>query len=352
MAGLLETLGAEPGLRLAEPGEFARRAFANDKLDLTQIEGLADLVAAETGAQRRQALAQAEGALSQRLASWRQDLLRAAALLEAQLDFSDEELPDDLAGHAAETAAGVGEEIRSVLTRAPWGERLREGIACALLGAPNVGKSSLLNALAGRDAAIVTDRPGTTRDPIEVSLDLAGLPVTLIDTAGIAEGSDDPVEREGIRRSLQRAEQSDLALVVVDLSRPQALPDALHAIPSERRLLVGNKADLGGREVQGLDLRISVQSGAGLEDLLTLLTGRAQALMGSSEGEAALVSRARQRSALQEALEALDRSKDAELPELLAEDLRLALRALGKLAGRVDVEEVLDRLFGEFCIGK
>ncbi|MEQ8650987.1 MAG: tRNA uridine-5-carboxymethylaminomethyl(34) synthesis GTPase MnmE [Kiloniellales bacterium] len=352
VAGLLDALSAEPGLRLAEPGEFARRAFANDKLDLTQIEGLADLVAAETGAQRRQALAQAEGTLSARLAAWREALLQAAALVEAQLDFSDEEIPDGLAARASGQAAAVAEEIRGVLARAPWGERLREGISCALLGAPNVGKSSLLNALAGRDAAIVTDRPGTTRDPIEVSLDLAGLPVTLIDTAGIARASQDPIEREGIRRSLQRAEQSDLALLVVDLSRSEALPDALAEIPPERRLTVGNKADLGPSDLAGLDLAMSAKTGAGLDRLLALLTDKAESLMAASNGEAALVSRARQRNALQDALEALDRGAVAPLPELFAEEIRLALRAFGRVAGRVDVEDVLDRLFGEFCIGK
>lgn len=352
VSGLLDVLGAEPDLRLAEPGEFARRAFANDKLDLTQIEGLADLVAAETSAQRQQALAQASGALSSRLGTWRETLLQAAALAEAQLDFSDEEVPDDLAERVAARTAGVADEIRQVLARAPWGERLRDGIACALLGAPNVGKSSLLNALAGRDAAIVTDQPGTTRDPIEVSLDLAGLPVTLIDTAGIAEQSDDPIEREGIRRSLQRAEQSDLALLVVDLSRPEALPEVLDSVPPDRRLVIGNKADLGDAMVAGLDLAISAKSGAGLDRLLSLLSEKAGQVMGTTGGEAVLVSRARQRAALQDALEALDRGKTAALPELLAEEIRLALRAFGKLTGRVDVEDVLDRLFGEFCIGK
>ncbi len=350
--GVLSALSRQAGLRLAEPGEFARRAFANGKLDLTQIEGLADLVAAETGAQRLQALAQAEGALSQRLEVWRARLIQAAALIEAHLDFAEEEIPDDLRSQSSEEAEAVAEEISVVLARAAWGERLRDGIACALLGAPNVGKSSLLNALTGRDAAIVTDRPGTTRDPIEVSLDLKGLPITLIDTAGIAAASDDTIEQEGMRRSLQRAEASDLALVIVDISRPLDLPEVLTEIPPERRLLIGNKCDLGQTRTQHLDVAISAKSGAGLEDLISALTTKAKASMGQREGEAALVTRARQRLALQEALEALERSRTAVLPELFAEELRLALRAFGKLAGRVDVEEILDRIFGDFCIGK
>ncbi len=352
LAGLLEALGAQEGLRLAEPGEFARRAFANGKLDLTQIEGLADLVAAETAAQRRQALAQAEGALSVRLAAWRERLVSAAALIEAHLDFADEEIPGDLLERAAATAGEIAAEIRALLALAPWGERLREGIACVLLGAPNVGKSSLMNALAGREAAIVTDRPGTTRDPIEVALDLRGLPVTLIDTAGIAEGSEDPIEQEGMRRALQRARASDLALVVLDLSRPAGLPPEVADFPAERRLVIGNKLDLGRAEGQSVDLAVSARSGAGLEELLRLLTRKAEGLMGESGGEAALVSRARQRLALEEAMAALERSRETPLPELFAEELRLALRAFGKLTGRVDVEEILDRLFGEFCIGK
>ncbi len=350
----LAALAASPGLRLAEPGEFARRAFANGKLDLTQVEGLADLVAAETAAQRRQALAQAEGALARRLADWRQRLIAAAALVEAELDFSEEEVPDGLPAQAEALVRPVAEEIAAALARAPWGERIREGITCVLLGAPNVGKSSLLNALAGREAAIVTDRPGTTRDPIEVALDLKGLPVTLIDTAGIAEASDDPIEREGMRRALERAGRSDLALLVLDLSAPGAvLPAEVSGLPPERCLRVGNKADLDRvTPPPGLDLLVSARTGTGLEALLTKLGERAAVLMEADEGEAALVTRSRQHAALQEVLQALTVERAAGLPELFAEDLRLALRALGRVAGSVDVEEVLDRLFGEFCIGK
>ncbi|MBC6417213.1 MAG: tRNA uridine-5-carboxymethylaminomethyl(34) synthesis GTPase MnmE, partial [Rhodospirillales bacterium] len=232
--GVLSVLGRLPGVRLAEPGEFARRAFANDKLDLTQVEGLADLVAAETAGQRRQALAQAEGGLARRLAHWRETLVGIAAYVEAHLDFSEEEeIPKDLLARSAARVAVLTGEMEATVAEAAAGERLRDGIACALLGAPNVGKSSLLNALAGREAAIVTDHPGTTRDPVEVALDLEGLPVTLIDTAGLNPESEDPIEREGMRRALARAGACDLALILVDATCPVWPPDVLAVLPPD-----------------------------------------------------------------------------------------------------------------------
>ncbi|MBC6406261.1 MAG: tRNA uridine-5-carboxymethylaminomethyl(34) synthesis GTPase MnmE [Rhodospirillales bacterium] len=351
--GLLAALGRLPGVRLAEPGEFARRAFANDKLDLTQVEGLADLVAAETAGQRRQALAQAEGSLARRLAHWRETLIGIAAYVEAHLDFSEEEeIPKDILARSAARVAALTVEMAAVLAEAAAGERLRDGIACALLGAPNVGKSSLLNALAGREAAIVTDRPGTTRDPIEVALDLEGLPVTLIDTAGLNPESDDPIEREGMRRALARASACDLALILVDATCPLCPPDALAALPPERSLVVANKCDLVTGHANSEALSISVKTGFGLPSLLSALTLRARSLQGSEGCEPPLVTRARQRRALEEALSALQRSLTASLPELFAEELRLALHSIGRLSGRVDVEDILDRVFAEFCIGK
>ncbi len=352
IAGVLEALAAEPGLRMAEPGEFARRAFANGKLDLSQIEGLADLVAAETAAQRRQALAQAEGALARHLADWRGRLIKASALIEAHLDFADEDIPGDLLARAGETAAAISREIRSALAEARRGERIRNGYTCALLGAPNVGKSSLLNCLAGRDAAIVTDRPGTTRDLIEVALDIDGVPLTVTDTAGIHAGGEDEIEREGMRRALARAVESDLWIHLIDLSAEEDVAEALCELPQDRCLVIGNKADLPRRAGVAVSAAISAKTGQGLDRLVRLLADRLDGLSGPVSSEAPLVTRARQRAALEEALTALERSRESALPELLAEDLRLALRAFGRVAGQVDVEDVLDLVFREFCIGK
>ncbi len=352
ISGVLDALADEPALRMAEPGEFARRAFANGKLDLVQVEGLADLVAAETTAQRRQALAQAEGALSRRLADWRERLIEASALIEAHLDFADEDVPDDLLRRAGDVADGVAAEIRQALEHAGRGERIRDGFTCALVGAPNVGKSSLLNALAGREAAIVTERPGTTRDLIEVALDLEGLPLTMTDTAGVQEGSKDEIEREGMRRALRRAEESDLWIHLIDLSADEVALEPLNALPRERCLLVGNKADLPRAAQHNVAATVSAKTGQGLDQLVRLLWERLLAATDLSPGEAPLVTRARQRAALAEAEAALARERPDTLPELLAEDLRLALRAFGRVAGAVDVEDVLDLVFREFCIGK
>ncbi|GAB5468780.1 MAG: tRNA uridine-5-carboxymethylaminomethyl(34) synthesis GTPase MnmE [Rhodospirillales bacterium] len=351
IAGVLQALAAYPQVRMAEAGEFARRAFTNDKMDLTQVEGLADLIAAETAGQRRQALAQAEGGLARQLTAWRQRLIAVSGQMEALLDFAEEEIPDDLLGEVERQAGDIAAEIAGLLDKANHGERMREGLRCALLGAPNVGKSSLLNVLAGREAAIVTDRPGTTRDLIEVHLDLGGLPVILTDTAGISAESDDDIEREGMRRALVRASEADLVVLLLDLSRDDPLPRALADLDGERCLLIGSKADLPRRNGAEVELSLSARSGAGVEALIALLQERGQGLLAVG-GEPALVTRARQRNALQEATTCLVRARPTGLPELLAEDLRLALRALGRVAGRVDVEEVLDSLFREFCIGK
>jgi tRNA modification GTPase len=344
---VLDALGRLPGLRPAEPGEFLRRSFLNGKLDLTAVEGIADLIAAETPAQRRQALAQAEGALARRAAAWRESLVGALAELEAAIDFVEDDLPADLVAHAVRLAGGVAGEIAGALAEAPAGERLRQGLRVALLGAPNAGKSSLLNTLAGRAAAIVAATPGTTRDVLEVPLHLAGLPVTLVDTAGLRT-SHDPVEAEGVRRAETQAATADLRLYLQDssVSKCQLMLDGQDC------LVIATKTDLPAAWTSADALPLSVVTGQGLDRLRGELGRRLQALVWSGRGEAPLVTRSRQRAALEETLAALHRAAGGGPIELIAEEFRLALRGLGRLAGRVDVEELLDRIFAEFCIGK
>src|SRR5262245_11476882 len=351
IAATLEALSAQQGLRLAEPGEFTRRAFDNDKLDLAQVEGIADLIAAETEMQRRQALRQAEGALSRRLETWRADLARVLARLEAYIDFPDEDLPQHL---LASIEHEIG-QIAGTLERELAGhaaERLRDGLTIAILGAPNVGKSSIINMLAQREAAIVSSIAGTTRDVIEVRMDVAGYPVTLADTAGL-RASVDEIEAEGVRRALGRAEHADLKLLVFDGgSWPAIDPDTAKLI-DDQAICVVNKADLLREPepvaVEGrAALKLSCKTGLGLDALVAEIAGRAKGAMSGGE----LLTRARHRAAVEEAKAALDRARTAGPLELKAEDLRLAARAIGRIAGRVDVEEVLDLIFKEFCIGK
>lgn len=360
---LVAAIGADGRARLAEPGEFTRRAFLNHKLDLTEAEAVADLVDAETRAQARQALRQLDGALGRLYGDWAQRLTRLLAHLEADLDFPDEDLPGGVVASVAPEVDRLIAEIAAHLDDARRGERLREGVEIAIIGPPNAGKSSLLNALARRDAAIVSAIPGTTRDVIEVQLDLGGYPVVLADTAGLRETAD-AIEDEGIRRALARAERADLSLVVLDAAGG---PDALDAV--RRRLgagalLVLNKADrvtealraawdrvLAAEEVPPAAVAwLSVTTGDGLKPLLSAVTGRVAALVGGGTG--APLTRARHREALEYAKAALERFRAAPLPELAAEDVRLAVRALGRITGRVDVEDLLDVIFRDFCIGK
>lgn len=345
---VVEALSRLPGLRPAEPGEFTKRAFLAGKLDLTEAEAVADLVDAETRAQRLQALRQLGGELGQVYEGWRARLMRALAMAEAALDFPDEGLPPDLAAEADRIVADVSAEIRRHLDDAGRGERLREGVHIAILGPVNAGKSSLLNALARRDVAIVSDRPGTTRDVVEVALDLRGYPVVLADTAGLRE-TEDEIEAEGIRRSHRRAEVADLRLVIRDIADPATVDPALAGGPDTIR--VANKSDRApGAEPAADEIAISVRTGAGLDRLLDMLANAVERRL-TGDGSPALT-RARHRAALEDAAEALDRVPRAPLPELAAEDLRLALRAIGRITGQVDVEDMLDLLFGSFCIGK
>jgi len=365
----LEALAGQDGLRPAEPGEFTRRAFDNGKLDLTEVEGLADLIAAETEAQRRQAFRQMRGALSALTEDWRHRLLAALAQVEAAIDFPDEDLPPDGWSQAKDLVSELKTDISQYLGQSPVGERLRDGFQIAIVGAPNVGKSSLLNALAQRDVAIVAESAGTTRDVIEVHLDLGGYPVTLVDTAGLRDEVGEAVdavgavEVEGMRRARLRAESADLKLVVADL-RDWPDPDSstkasTEALLDEAAVLVLNKLDLaqesGAPEAtrhRGRPLfAVSAREGTGLGGLLDHLRDLVTRDLGVS-GSAPTLTRLRHRRALEACRDSLARALAADEVALAAEDLRLAVRALGRITGRVDVEDLLDVIFREFCIGK
>jgi tRNA modification GTPase len=341
---------ADLGVRLAEPGEFSRRAFQNGKLDLTQAEAIADLVDAETEAQRRQALGQLEGELSARYEVWRARLIQALARLEAAVDFPDEDLPETLQAEVGARIGDLAAEMEAALHDHGRGERVREGFRIALIGAPNAGKSSLLNRLAGREAAIVTEIAGTTRDVIEVPAVIEGFKVLFADMAGLRD-STDPIEAEGVRRARAWAEAADLRLWVVDQAAPADLEEAVQ--PGDLVLL--NKADLPPGPAAGLPvietLRVSARTEEGLDSLWAALSARVKALTG---GDFPAVTRLRHRRHLKDAVEALRRGQTAlaRSPELGAEDLRHAARALGRIAGRIDPEQVLDEVFSSFCIGK
>lgn len=348
-AALLEALGTMPGLRPAEPGEFSKRAFLNGKLDLTEAEAIADLVDAETRAQQRQALQQLDGALGRLYESWRHDLMRALAHLEADLDFPDEDLPDGVADRTRPDLTRIHDAIAEHLADNRRGEQLRNGVEVAILGAPNVGKSSLLNALARRDAAIVSDIAGTTRDVIEVHMDLGGFPVVLADTAGLRETAD-RIEDEGVRRALSRAERADLKLLLYDGETWPERDGATAALADRDALEIVTKADLRPNIACGqTPISISTVTGAGLDLLLDRLS---DAVASRLTGSGPALTRVRHRDALNNARAALERSQTAALPELVAEDVRLAVRALGRITGRVDVEDLLDVIFRDFCIGK
>jgi tRNA modification GTPase len=346
VAALLAALGRLGDCRLAEPGEFTRRAFLNGKLDLTQAEGLGDLIAAETAAQRRQALGQMAGGFARLADDWAGRLTRTLAHVEAAIDFPDEDLPDDLLGPARAVAEALEREICGRLADGRRGEILRDGLSVALIGPPNSGKSSLMNALSGRDAAIVSAQAGTTRDVIEIHLDLGGYPVILADTAGIREGAD-PIEAEGIRRARARAAAADLRLLVLDAGAPEALA-GFADLRDEATLLVWNKTDLAAAPGDGLS--VSAATGQGLAALVEALAARAEGVLAG--GDAPVVTRERHRVALEDCVDCLARAVAGQDPALIAEDLRLAARALGRITGRVDVEDLLDVIFRDFCIGK
>ncbi len=381
VAGVHDALGGL-GLRIAEPGEFTRRAFENGKLDLTEAEGLADLINANTAAQRSQALSQLDGALRGHYEAWRTSLLQATAYVEASLDFSDEgDIAEGAFNEALPLVRTLAGELDQALANGRRGEIVREGIRVAIVGAPNVGKSSLLNALAGREAAIVFDEPGTTRDIIEVALDLDGFPFVLHDTAGLRDAPS-PVEQEGVRRALATAADADVVIAMTEADPPHPVPlpmgegtseNPLRIVPgsllpggegqdegnkaqSRTVIAVLNKADLlPSKPERGTGaILISAKTGEGLDALKSALIAFAQENFGAAETP--LITRARHRQEIKQARAALASflacAGAGDHPELAAEHLREAADALGRLTGRLDVEEVLGRIFSEFCIGK
>jgi tRNA modification GTPase len=342
------------GLRLAEPGEFTRRAFENGKLDLAQAEGVADLVDAQTEAQARQALAQLGGALSRRHETWREQLVEALAMLEANVDFPDEELPENVAARAGPPLETLIADLEAAGSDADRGRRVREGYRVAIIGAPNAGKSSLLNALAGRDAAIVTATPGTTRDVVEVPMEIAGYRLLLADTAGI-RAADDEIEAEGVRRARRWADDADLRLWVIDGSASDSSWAQAREVACAGDIVVRNKADrpLGAdADYAGDAFTLSVVTGEGLAALRAALEARVVADLAGAEFPAA--TRARHLALIREALAHWHRAVAALVgpPELAAEDVRLAARALSRISGVIGAEEVLGAVFGKFCIGK
>ena len=356
---MTECLGQVGGLRPAEPGEFTRQAFANGKFDLTEAEGLADLIVAETSAQRRLALRQMQGDLKQRYDAWRASLIGAGAHLEACIDFADEDIPQDLMPGISARVKDLANEIRKHLDDNRRGEIIRDGFTIVILGAPNVGKSSLLNALAKRDAAIVSPTPGTTRDPIEVHLDLAGYAATLIDTAGLRD-TDDEIENEGIRRARAKAASADLRLAVCSYYG-DGIDSRVTAELSAHDALLLNKADIAPSDshetvlFRGQTFRISAKTGAGLDELIAWLEQQVTSRLGGSESMP--MTRVRHRQALQAVSNHLaqfeqNTSANTVQLDLLAEDLRRAAQELGRITGRIDVEDYLDVIFRDFCIGK
>ena len=351
IAAVLAVLARIDGCRLAEPGEFTRRGFENGQFDLTAAEAIGDLVNAETASQRRQALDQMGGVFALAVKRWADLLTRALAHVEAAIDFTDDDLPGDIAAPAIALAQGLRDDIARHLADNRRGEITRDGLSVAIIGPPNSGKSSLLNALVRRDAAIVSAIAGTTRDVIEVHLDLAGYAVTLADTAGVHDSSD-LIEQEGIRRALARAEAADLRLLVLDATLPTQL-EAFAGHLGPQTILVWNKGDLDTPPLGQDALTVSARTGDGLDVLEARLAQWAAARLA---GPPVLVTRQRHRAALEACLAALDRvfhvkQQDFAI-DLIAEDLRVALRALGRITGQVNVEDLLDVIFRDFCIGK
>lgn len=353
IAAMLRMLSRFAGARLAEPGEFARRAFENGKLDLTEVEALGDLIAAETEAQRRQAVRQAQDGLGRKADAWRQELIKAAGLIEAGIDFVEEDIPEGTRSEIRATIAALGQRLRDELAAGHAGERLRDGVSVVIAGPPNAGKSTLLNALARREAAIVSAIPGTTRDAIEIHLDLHGLPVRMIDTAGLRD-SHDAIEAIGIARAQEKTAEADLVLWLSEAAAPVApsgfaTKAKVWRLFTKSDLLEGSPPETPARE----DIFLSAATGENINALIARLSKFAHEM--TAGGEGALITRERHRRAMTLALAALERAESRELveaPELLAEELRCAIRALESLIGKIDVEDVLGEIFSRFCIGK
>jgi tRNA modification GTPase len=348
---MISTLYKFKGCRMAEAGEFTRRAFSNGKFDLTVAEGLADLIAAETDGQRKLALQISSGAQANLYSSWRTELIRARALIEAELDFADEsDVPGSVSDQVWKSMRNLADRMDKHVADGKRGAMVRDGFRVVIVGAPNAGKSSLLNALAGRDVAIVSDEPGTTRDLIEIKLDLNGLPVLVTDTAGLRE-TEGKVERMGIDRALEQASGADSVITLTDLSNP--VTPALNDIAADVILRVGTKSDLASSPgTATYDLVISTRTGEGLDNLLELLAKRAELAAGSLSDP--LPTRRRHIELLAEASREISAAiEDETVPlEVRAEYLRRASHSLGRITGDVDVEDILDVVFSQFCIGK
>ncbi|KAB7614565.1 tRNA uridine-5-carboxymethylaminomethyl(34) synthesis GTPase MnmE [Amylibacter sp. SFDW26] len=345
VASVLKTLSSYENCRLAEAGEFTRRALTNNRLDLSQVEGLGDLIEAETEAQQKQALLVMQGGLSNKVEDWRKDLIRAVALIEATIDFADEDIPQDVSPEVSELLNGVLEDLQQQIDGSFAAERIREGFEVAIVGPPNAGKSTLLNTLAGRDAAITSEVAGTTRDVIEVRMDLGGLPVTLLDTAGLRE-TNDTVESIGIDRAIDRAQRADIRVFLnEDVGDP-----TFGLTPAENDLRVWSKSDLMG---QRDGLNISSLTGDGIDTLVREVSG----ILEKKSSNAMAATHERHRVALLQASEYIFEgksiiSKGYEFSELAAAEIHQGIYALNSLIGRVDVEHILDEIFSSFCLGK
>ena len=351
---LLQTLSEQPNHRLAEPGEFTRCAFENGKLDLTEAEAVADLIDAETIAQKNQALAQLSGQLSALYHDWTRRLKNLLAHAEAAIEFPDEDLPDEIETQTKPLIKKLHEEMIAHLNDNRRGERLRDGLQVAVVGAPNAGKSSLVNALARRDIAIVSDVAGTTRDVLEAHLDLGGYPVTLLDTAGLrpehlnAQGHD-KIENEGMRRTLERAENADFKILVFDATteKPDQQTLDLH---EKNDIRVINKSDENKTFHVKQAHKLSAKTGEGLPEFIDVLSEKVETILGGSEQPS--LTRQRHRDALKQSFAHLEKALEGQLPELIAEDLRISIRYIGRITGHVDVEDLLTTIFADFCIGK
>lgn len=358
--GVMNALAQRQSHRMAQPGEFTRRAFENGKLDLTAAEAVADLIHAETESQRQQALLQMDGALYRLYEGWKERIAHLLALMEADLDFSDQDLPEDLILKVRPDLSDILAEMNLHLDDSHRGEILRDGFHIVILGAPNAGKSSLLNALARREAAIVSPIAGTTRDMIDVHLNLGGYAVILTDTAGLrgqdeipADNAHAQIEAEGIRRAVERSKESHLKIFLYDGTMP--IDPSFADMMDKNALCVANKMDCSGfNKADEMHVAISAQSGENVDRLLAEILLRIRQCLGQGGVEETMPSltRARHREAIGHAVEHITRGMEAPLPELAAEDLRLTLRALGSLTGRVDIEDLLDMIFRDFCIGK
>ncbi len=354
---LTQYLQSLDGVRLAEPGEFSRRAFINGKMDLTMLEGVADMIDAQTAAQKKQALRQMDGGLETLYEDWRLELIEILAHMEAYIDFPDEDIPDQTEEKIINQVGNLIKDLQAHLSDRR-GQRLREGLYAVIIGAPNVGKSSLMNALARKDVAIVSNIAGTTRDVIEVQMDIGGYPLTLADTAGLRNTSDD-IESKGIALARKRAEQADIRICLFDAENPQALDEATMAMIDDNSVIVMNKADRCPQKemmrVKGaVPVMMSAKTGQGIDNLID----RLEDMLGeiASPAESPLFTRQRHKAGLEQAVNCLEdfliSRRERRAIELAAEDLRLAARSLGSVTGRIEVEDLLDKIFSSFCIGK